>query len=98
MGPAFYVMAILGCGEADNLCEPVSTLATRYESAEACEAATSDALQRNSDILFPVVIAQCRQAGTAISQKVWSDEVKLPEAQQQPRVRRAAYAARASRS
>ncbi len=98
MGPAFYVMAILGCGEADAPCEAVSTLGTRYESAEACEAATSDALMRNSDALFPVVIAQCRQSGTEISQKVWADEVKRPEAQQQPRVRRAAYASRNSRS
>jgi acyl-CoA synthetase (AMP-forming)/AMP-acid ligase II len=98
MGPAFYVMAILGCGEADAPCEPVNTLATRYESAEACEAATADALQRSSDALFPVVIAQCRKAGTEISQKVWADEVKLPEASGQPRVRRAAYAARGSRS
>ena len=95
MGPAFYVMAILGCGEADNLCEPVTTLATRYESAAACEAATTGAIERHSDILYPVVVAQCRQAGTEISQKVWSDEVKLPDAQQQPRVRRAAYASRA---
>jgi hypothetical protein len=45
-----------------------------------------------------VVIAQCRKAGTEISQKVWADEVKLPEASGQPRVRRAAYAARGSRS
>ena len=98
MGPAFYVMAILGCGEADNLCEPVSTLAARYESAEACEAATASAIERHSDILYPVVVAQCRQAGTEISQKIWADEVKLPAPQQEPRVRRAAYAGRSSRS
>jgi hypothetical protein len=98
MGPAFYVMAILGCGEADAPCEPVSTLATRYESAEACEAATASALERNSDALFPVVIAQCRPASTTITQKVWADEVKLPEASQEPRIRRAAYAGKASRS
>jgi hypothetical protein len=98
MGPAFYVMAILGCGEADSVCEPVTTLATRYESAEACEAATNDALMRHSDALFPVVVAQCRQVGTEISQKIWADEVKLPDAQQQPRVRRAAFAQKSSRS
>ena len=98
MGPAYYVMAILGCGEADTACEPVTTLATRYESAAACEAATSDALLRQSDALFPVVVAQCRQQGTEISQKVWSDEVKLPSPRQEPQIRRAAYAGRGSRS
>ena len=98
MGPAFYVMAILGCGESDSLCEPVSTLAARYESAAACEAATTSAIERHSDILYPVVVAQCRKAGTEISQKLWADEVKLPAAQQEPRIRRASYPGRASRS
>ncbi len=98
MGPAFYVMAILGCGEADNACEPVSTLATRFESAQACEAATVDAIERAGDILYPVVVAQCRPAKTAVSQKLWADEVKIPEAQQPARVRRAVFAQKASRS
>lgn len=98
MGPAFYVMAILGCGEADTACEPVSTLTTRYESAQACEAATVDAIERAVDVLYPVVVAQCRRANTEVSQKLWADEVKLPEAQQPARVRRAAFAQKAGRS
>jgi hypothetical protein len=32
MGPAFFVIAILGCGEGDAPCEQVRRLATRYES------------------------------------------------------------------
>ena len=92
MGPAIYVMAILGCGEAADVCEPVATLPARYESAAECNAATEGAIQQHSDILFPVVVAECRKAGTAITQKVWADEIKLPEAEQGgPRVQRAAY-------
>ena len=92
MGPAVYVMAILGCGEATEVCEPVATVPARYESAAECNAATEDAIQRHSAALYPVIVAECREAGTAISQKVWADEVKLPEARQTgPRIQRAAY-------
>lgn len=99
MGPAVYVMAILGCGEASELCEPVAMLPARYESAAECNAATEDAIQRHSAALYPVVVAECRAAGTPISQKIWADEIKLPDADQSgPRIQRADYKPRAARS
>lgn len=92
MGPAIYVMAILGCGEATDVCEPVATLPARYESAEACNSATVDAIQRHSEALYPVVVAECRAAGAPVA-KVWADEVRLPapDGGRQPSVRRASY-------
>ena len=60
MGPAFYVIAILGCGDGSTACTPVATLSTRYESREACLAATSNALNSNSDFDYPSLYAQCR--------------------------------------
>ena len=98
MGPAFYVMAILGCGEAETACEPVANVATQYRSAEACNAATTAAIEKHSDALYPVVVAQCRKAAEGISQRVYSDEIKLPEAQQPSRVLRASYQPRKARS
>lgn len=98
MGPAFYVMAILGCGEAETACEPVANVATRYESADACNAATTSVIEQHGDALYPVVVAQCRPARAAISQQVWADEVKLPAPQQAPRFQRASYKPQRSRS
>jgi hypothetical protein len=98
MGPAFYVMAILGCGEAEGACEPVSTLATRYESQEACSAATSSAIEKHSDLLYPVVVAQCRPANSPASAQVWADEVKLPASHQAPRIQRASFKPTRARS
>ena len=66
MGPAFYVMAILGCGEADTACQQVGVTQAQYESADACTAATADAVGRHGDLLYPVVVAQC-MPGTAKS-------------------------------
>ena len=94
MGPAFYVMAILGCGEAETACEPVANVATQYQSAEACNADTTAAVEKHLDTLYPVVVAQCRKAGTQTANKIWSDEVKLPSPEQRATVKRAAYAAR----
>jgi hypothetical protein len=76
MGPGFFLIAILGCGEADAPCETVRTLETRYESQAACSAATDAAVMRNSDVDYPVVVAQCVAAGSKPAVK--AGEVSRP--------------------
>jgi len=63
MGPGIFLIAIMGCGEGDAPCQQVRTLEARYESQAACAAATEAAVTRNSDVDFPVVVAQCVVAG-----------------------------------
>lgn len=60
MGPAYYVIAILGCADGSAQCAPVATLPTRYESRTQCVAATTDALMANSDFDYPSLMAECR--------------------------------------
>ena len=60
MGPVAYVIAILGCADGSTACQPVATAPARYESQEACSAATGDALAANSDFDFPTIVAECR--------------------------------------
>ena len=62
MGPGFYVIAILGCADGSAACTPVATMPTRYESRDACQAATTGALQASNDFDFPTLLAQCRPA------------------------------------
>ena len=59
MGPAYYVIAILGCGDGAAQCTPVATVPTRYESQAACASGTADALVANSDLDFPTLLAEC---------------------------------------
>lgn len=66
MGPAFYVMAILGCADNTAACQQVSVAETRYESADACNAATTAVLMDNSDVAYPVIVAQCQRADAAL--------------------------------
>ena len=42
MSVALYVIAILGCGEGEAPCQPVEVADVRYESREACLAATEN--------------------------------------------------------
>ena len=53
MGPAGYFIALLGCADGASMCQPVATIPIRYESREACSAATGRVLAANTDFDFP---------------------------------------------
>ncbi len=67
MTTAFFIMAILGCGDAEASCRQVRIADAHYATMDSCVAATSAVLTRNTDLQYPVVSAQCRgvTAGTA---------------------------------
>lgn len=63
MGPAGFVIAILGCADGGSACQTVAMPAARYESAAQCLAAREAALDASSDLDFPTLVAECRPAG-----------------------------------
>lgn len=77
MGPGIFLIAIMGCGEGDAPCRQVRTLEARYESQAACTAATEAAAAGNSDVDYPVVVAQCVAAGDR-SGPPKADDVQRP--------------------
>ncbi len=77
MGPAGYLLAILGCGEGEANCQQVAVQPMVYESRAACLAATEAALA-DAEAPYPVIVADCRVAGTRQA-SVRADEVRLPE-------------------
>ena len=77
MGPAVFIIAIMGCGEADAPCQQVRTLEARYESQAACTAATEAALLKNTDVDYPVVAAECVAAGSSPNPPK-ANEVQIP--------------------
>jgi hypothetical protein len=77
MGPATFLIAILGCGEAEAPCQQVRTLEAQYQSQAACTAATDQAILSNSDVDFPVIVARCIAAGKAPS-PLKANEVERP--------------------
>ena len=77
MEPAFFIIAILGCGEGDAPCEQVRLLQPRYASRAACTEATDRALTGETDALYPVIVAQCVGAAEKSGQ-VMPVEILLP--------------------
>ncbi|WP_375398212.1 hypothetical protein [uncultured Sphingomonas sp.] len=67
MGPVFYVIAIMGCGDGASSCAQERIELARYANAAQCRAAMPAALVRNTDVDFPVVTAACRQVGQALA-------------------------------
>ena len=76
MEPAFFIIAILGCGEGDSPCAQIRQLDTRYESQAACTRATDDALVANVEDDYPVIVAQCVAPGRSAS--LSPVEIRLP--------------------
>jgi acyl-CoA synthetase (AMP-forming)/AMP-acid ligase II len=72
MGPAYFVIAVLGCADGGSQCTPVATLPTQYATESKCEAATAAALIEHSNFDYPTLVARCRPA------EVKSAEVKAP--------------------
>jgi hypothetical protein len=89
MGPAGYILAILGCGEAEAQCQQVQLASARYESRAECLAAQEAALARYDDAGdYPVVVAECRPATQRFA-TLRADEVRRPEPQGRLNVRTA---------
>ena len=59
MGPAYFVIAILGCGDGGSDCRTVAAPAAHYATEQACLAARAETLMANSDLEFPTLVAQC---------------------------------------
>jgi len=60
MGPGYFIIAIMGCADGGSACTPVATLQTRYETESQCSAATTAALEANTNFDFPTLVARCR--------------------------------------
>jgi hypothetical protein len=80
MGPGFFVIAILGCADGGSSCTPVATLQTRYSTAAECSAASSAALEANSNFDFPTLLARCRRGSAAKTADLERDKPLPPRA------------------
>jgi hypothetical protein len=67
MGAGYFIIAILGCGDGSAACTPLATVPTHYATEQQCNAATGDALTKNSDFDFPTLVARCRSVEAPVS-------------------------------
>ena len=76
MAPAYFLIAILGCADGGSACTPVATLQTHYSTEAECSAATSAALEENSNFDFPTLLARCRAGSLRKAAEVESGKPK----------------------
>ena len=69
MEPLYFVMAILGCGDGQTHCQQARIVPARYETMAQCRAALPDQIARNTDLSYPVISGDCRQAGQRLAAK-----------------------------
>jgi len=74
MGPGYFVIAILGCADGGSSCTQVATLQTRYESAAQCSAATTAALEANTNFDYPTLLARCSEGSAPLSAEAPTDK------------------------
>ena len=79
MGPAYFVIAILGCADGGASCTPVTTLPAHYATEAECTEATGAALIENNQFDFPMLLARCRAAQTR------SADLQKPDAEKRRR-------------
>ena len=63
MEPLTFVIAIMGCADSGAMCRQERVEPQHYATAAACEAAVPSALERNTDLLYPVISASCQKTG-----------------------------------
>lgn len=61
MDQVLYVLAIMGCGDDSAQCRQARVEPVRYTSIQACQEAMPAALQRNTDVEYPVISAACQR-------------------------------------
>jgi hypothetical protein len=71
MDQVLYVLAIMGCGDDSMQCQQARVEPAHYTSIQACQEAMPAALQRNTDVDFPVISAACqRQTGQVADARI----------------------------
>lgn len=65
MGPAAFVIAIMGCADGGSACTAIKTLPVSYRTESACVAATPAALYNGDSYDFPTIVAQCQPRSPA---------------------------------
>lgn len=69
MDQVFYLLAIMGCSD-DNLdCKQARVEPARYTSYASCQEAMTGALQRNTDLDFPVIVGACQRQTPEIARQ-----------------------------
>ncbi len=75
MEPVLYIMAILGCSDAETQCARIGTAPVAYATADACANAAPQILMDNSDAAYPVVMTQCHPTEAKLALRITGQRI-----------------------
>lgn len=70
MGPGYFILAIMGCGDGAVDCQDLRRSHALYASEVACMADSETALYRASSEPYPLLLAECRRVSPQLAQGV----------------------------
>lgn len=68
MGPAYFILAIMGCGDGAVMCEDIRLTEAVYRSEAGCFAQSEAALIAASDSPYPTIVAECRRVSRQVAE------------------------------
>jgi len=69
MDPAYFVLAIMGCGDGSAACQLVREEQRVYRSEIECVADTDAALSGAMDLSFPEIMVDCRRISPEMARR-----------------------------
>lgn len=67
MGPAAYIIAILGCADGASGCQQVATVSSGFRTEAECLSARDAALDAHLHLDFPTIVADCVPASRPVA-------------------------------
>lgn len=70
MGPGYFILAIMGCGDGAVMCEDIASRESVYRSEIECMADSDSMLEANIEAPYPMVVAQCRSISPQMAERI----------------------------
>lgn len=69
MGPGYFILAVMGCGDASAICQEVRDTGQVYRSELECLADSETALTNASERSYPEIMVECRSISPQMAQR-----------------------------
>lgn len=69
MGPGYFILAIMGCGDGTAMCQEVRDTGRVYRSEVECLADSEATLMSASELSYPEIMVECRAISPQVAQR-----------------------------
>ena len=69
MGPGYFILAIMGCGDGTAMCQEIRDTGRVYRSEIECMADSETTLMDASGLSFPEIMVECRRISPQMAQR-----------------------------